>query len=153
MLINRLAIVLAGLGLVLQFGLSAAPAAAEFKATTVSVYIPSGIGGGYDGYGRLVSRHLGRYLPGNPVMVPKNMPGAGGVVVGDVCRAQSPGRQRDRAVHGGRAVRAVVRQFPGELRSAPVQLDHEPQSARQYRASSGTRPRSTRRRIFSRARC
>jgi tripartite-type tricarboxylate transporter receptor subunit TctC len=58
----------------------AGEAAAQFKAASVSVYIPSGIGGGYDAYARLASRHLGRYLPGNPVLIPKNMTGAGGVV-------------------------------------------------------------------------
>ena len=47
----------------------------------MTLYIPSGIGGGYDTYGRLASRHLGRFLPGNPTIVPKNMPGAGGVVL------------------------------------------------------------------------
>jgi tripartite-type tricarboxylate transporter receptor subunit TctC len=54
---------------------------AEFKAPTVTLYIPSGVGGGYDVYGRLAARHLGRFLPGNPAIVPKNMPGAGGVVM------------------------------------------------------------------------
>ena len=53
---------------------------AQFKAPSVSVYIPSGIGGGYDAYSRLVARHLSRFMPGNPVMVPKNMAGAGGVI-------------------------------------------------------------------------
>jgi tripartite-type tricarboxylate transporter receptor subunit TctC len=47
----------------------------------VTLYIPSGVGGGYDTYGRLTSRHLGRFLPGNPTIVPKYMPGAGGVVL------------------------------------------------------------------------
>jgi tripartite-type tricarboxylate transporter receptor subunit TctC len=60
--------------------IGATTAGAEFKATSVSIYIPSGIGGGYDAYARLVSRHLSRFMPGNPVMVPKNMTGAGGVV-------------------------------------------------------------------------
>ncbi len=60
--------------------LGAGDAAAQFKASSVSIYIPSGIGGGYDAYARLVSRHLSKFLPGNPVMVPKNMTGAGGVV-------------------------------------------------------------------------
>ena len=62
------------------FCLGATGAQAQFKATNVSVYIPSGIGGGYDAYARLVARHLSRFMPGNPVMVPKNMPGAGGVI-------------------------------------------------------------------------
>jgi len=61
-------------------GAGAGEAAAQFKAASVSVYIPSGIGGGYDAYARLAARHLGRFLPGNPAMVPKNMTGAGGVV-------------------------------------------------------------------------
>jgi tripartite-type tricarboxylate transporter receptor subunit TctC len=60
---------------------AASGARAEFKVSTVSLYIPSGMGGGYDTYGRLASRHLGRFLPGNPTVVPKNMPGAGGVVL------------------------------------------------------------------------
>jgi tripartite-type tricarboxylate transporter receptor subunit TctC len=61
--------------------LAATGAAAQFKPTTVSLLIPSGIGGGYDTYGRLAARHLGRFLPGNPAVIPKNMAGAGGVVL------------------------------------------------------------------------
>jgi tripartite-type tricarboxylate transporter receptor subunit TctC len=56
-------------------------ALAQLRPTSVTLYIPSGIGGGYDSYGRLASRHLGRFLPGNPTLVPRNMPGAGGVVL------------------------------------------------------------------------
>lgn len=54
--------------------------AADFKGASITIAIGSGTGGGYDAYGRLAGRHLGKYLPGNPAMVPKNMPGAGGVV-------------------------------------------------------------------------
>src|SRR5262245_22411396 len=38
-------------------------------------YSPTGYG--YDTYGRLLARHLGKYLPGNPVIIPQNRPGAG----------------------------------------------------------------------------
>src|SRR4051812_10992408 len=38
-------------------------------------YSPTGFG--YDTYGRLLARHLGKYLPGNPMIVPQNRPGAG----------------------------------------------------------------------------
>jgi tripartite-type tricarboxylate transporter receptor subunit TctC len=41
--------------------------------------IGSDVGGGYDTYGRLLARHLGRFLPGNPNVVPSNMPGASGL--------------------------------------------------------------------------
>ncbi len=39
-----------------------------------------GPGGGYDLWGRTVGRHIGRHLPGNPSVVPQNMPGAGSYV-------------------------------------------------------------------------
>jgi tripartite-type tricarboxylate transporter receptor subunit TctC len=39
-----------------------------------------GAGGGYDLWGRTVGRHIGRHLPGNPTVVPQNMPGAGSYV-------------------------------------------------------------------------
>jgi len=38
-------------------------------------YSPTGYG--YDTYGRLIARHLGKYLPGNPIIIPQNRPGAG----------------------------------------------------------------------------
>src|SRR5438874_3994510 len=38
-------------------------------------YSPTGFG--YDTYGRLLARHLGKYLPGHPTVVPQNRPGAG----------------------------------------------------------------------------
>ena len=47
---------------------------------TVRVVIGSAPGGTYDLLGRAVSRHIGRHLPGNPAVVPQNMPGAGGLV-------------------------------------------------------------------------
>ncbi len=56
-----------------------APAAAQtdFRGETVSIQIGYGPGGGYDTYGRALARHYGRLIPGNPNVVPKNMPGAG----------------------------------------------------------------------------
>ena len=46
-------------------------------AKPVELYIGYSVGGGYDVYARLLARHMGRHLPGNPVIVPKNMEGAG----------------------------------------------------------------------------
>src|SRR5205807_2120523 len=55
-----------------------APAVAEtsFAGKMIRLYIGTGPGGGYDAFGRLVARHIGRHIPGNPGMVPVNMPGA-----------------------------------------------------------------------------
>jgi len=53
---------------------------AEFyRGKTVDLYIAYSAGGGYDLYARLVARHLGKHIPGNPTVVPKNMEGAGGL--------------------------------------------------------------------------
>ena len=48
-----------------------------YKGKTVNLYIGYGPGGGYDFFGRLVARHIGRHIPGQPSVVPQNMPGAG----------------------------------------------------------------------------
>jgi predicted outer membrane repeat protein len=50
-----------------------------FKTATLSLYVGSGGGGGYDAIARLVARHMTRFLPGNPNFVIKNMPTAAGV--------------------------------------------------------------------------
>jgi tripartite-type tricarboxylate transporter receptor subunit TctC len=55
---------------------SNAAAQTDFTNKTIRLYIGTGPGGGYDTYGRLVARHIGRHLPGNPAVLPQNMPGA-----------------------------------------------------------------------------
>jgi hypothetical protein len=50
-------------------------------AAVISLLIPSEPGGNYDLVGRLMARHLGKHLAGNPVVTPQNMPGAGGLIV------------------------------------------------------------------------
>jgi tripartite-type tricarboxylate transporter receptor subunit TctC len=48
-----------------------------YRAHSISMIIGFGVGGGYDLYGRLISRFIGKYLPGNPGIIPQNMTGAG----------------------------------------------------------------------------
>jgi tripartite-type tricarboxylate transporter receptor subunit TctC len=52
-----------------------------FRGETITIQIGYGPGGGYDTYGRALARHYGRFIPGNPTVVPKNMPGAGSLRV------------------------------------------------------------------------
>src|SRR5882672_601894 len=55
-----------------------AQAQADFyKGKTVDLMIGYSVGGGYDVYARLIARHLGKHIPGNPIVTPKNMEGAG----------------------------------------------------------------------------
>ena len=58
------------------------PAAADepfYKGKTISLIIGSNASGGYDTYGRLLARHMGKHIPGHPNFVVQNMPGAGGL--------------------------------------------------------------------------
>jgi len=55
----------------------AQPAAEFYKGKQVDLYIGYSAGGGYDVYARLLARHMGRHIPGGPVIVPRNMEGAG----------------------------------------------------------------------------
>jgi tripartite-type tricarboxylate transporter receptor subunit TctC len=49
-----------------------------YRGKSLHIYIGSSAGGGYDAYARALGRHIGKYIPGNPAIVPQNMPGAGG---------------------------------------------------------------------------
>jgi tripartite-type tricarboxylate transporter receptor subunit TctC len=57
-------------------------AAADFYAgKTLEIIVSSGVGAdSYDALSRLVARHIGRHLPGNPNVIVQNMPGAGGIL-------------------------------------------------------------------------
>ena len=48
-----------------------------YKGKTVTLICGYGPGGGYDVFARLLARHLGKHIPGNPSVVVQNMPGAG----------------------------------------------------------------------------
>ena len=59
---------------------SYAQASRDFYAgKTLEIYAGSSVGAGYDLYARLLSRHIGKYLPGTPNVVVRNMDGAGGL--------------------------------------------------------------------------
>ena len=59
-----------------------APALADpvedfYRGRNVTLVIGYSVAGGYDSYARVVARHLGNHIPGNPTILPQNMPGAG----------------------------------------------------------------------------
>jgi tripartite-type tricarboxylate transporter receptor subunit TctC len=55
----------------------AEPVTDFYRGRTVTLYIGYSVGGGYDNYARVLARHLGNHIPGNPSILPQNMPGAG----------------------------------------------------------------------------
>ena len=51
-----------------------------YRGKTLSMVVGYPTGGSNDIYARSVARHIGKHIPGNPTVVPRNMPGAGSVV-------------------------------------------------------------------------
>ena len=58
---------------------AADPVADFYRGKSISMIIATAPGGDYDLRARLVSRHIGRHIPGNPTIVPRNMPGGVGI--------------------------------------------------------------------------
>ena len=69
----------ASLSLVL-FAPAIAGEAPYYEDKTLRILVSSGTGGGTDTAARLVSRFIGKYLPGSPKVVVQNMPGGGGTI-------------------------------------------------------------------------
>jgi hypothetical protein len=81
-IMNRLRIlcVLAAIGL-LTGSAQAEPVSDFYRGRTVFLQIGSVPGGVYDIVGRMVGRHLARYIPGAPKVVPQNVPGGGSLLL------------------------------------------------------------------------
>ena len=72
--------------------IAATAVAAEdfYKDKTIDLIVSTGVGGGLDTNARIVARHLGRHIAGNPTIVAKNMPGAGHVRAANFIYTQAP---------------------------------------------------------------
>jgi hypothetical protein len=70
----------------------APPAAAEdfYAGKQITFIVGSGVGGGYDHQARLVARHLGRHIPGNPAVIVQNMPAAGSIAATNYMFSTAP---------------------------------------------------------------
>jgi len=89
-------------GVATALGLLCWPALAEpvadfYRGKTVRFMTGYGPGTGYDVYMRVVQRHIGAHIPGNPTVVPENIPGAGGLVMANALYNVAP---RDGAAIG-----------------------------------------------------
>jgi tripartite-type tricarboxylate transporter receptor subunit TctC len=51
-----------------------------YRGRTVRIVVGFVAGGGFDAYSRLIGRHLGKYIPGNPTVIVENMPGVGSII-------------------------------------------------------------------------
>jgi tripartite-type tricarboxylate transporter receptor subunit TctC len=83
------------LALGFSLGLSGVAARAQspadfYKGRTVTIILSSAAGGGYDALARTLAQHLGKHIPGNPTVVVKNMPGAGGIIAANFLYTVAP---------------------------------------------------------------
>src|SRR5207248_612569 len=67
-----------------------APAQDFYAGRTISLSTHSTAGAGYDAYLRLLSRHMGKYIPGRPSFVVLNQPGAGGLLAANYAGKIAP---------------------------------------------------------------
>src|SRR5580704_13074848 len=78
--------------LLLALACLTAPAAAQdfYKGKTITLLVGSAEGGGYDQYARLLARHMGKYIAGEPSIVVKNQPATGGMAMANAMYATVP---------------------------------------------------------------
>ena len=69
---------------------AADPVADFYKGKQMQFIIRSNVGGGYDQYSRLLGRHIVKHIPGNPTMLPVNMPGGGGLQAANFIAQAAP---------------------------------------------------------------
>jgi len=72
-----LIVVLIGFLFISNIALGAPP---FYEGKTIRIIVGYSAGGGYDTYARVVSRHMGKHIPGNPSMIVENMTGAGSLI-------------------------------------------------------------------------
>src|SRR5262245_35173061 len=85
-----LCLIVAALALAVTHAAQADTVADFYRGKTLNLLIGSGVGGGVDQVARAVARHLGRHVPGNPTVVPRNMGGAGGLQVLNYVQSVAP---------------------------------------------------------------
>jgi tripartite-type tricarboxylate transporter receptor subunit TctC len=69
--------VIIGLALIPVIASAATP---FYEGKTIRIIVGYSAGGGYDTYARVISRHMGKHIPGNPAMIVENMTGAGSLI-------------------------------------------------------------------------
>jgi tripartite-type tricarboxylate transporter receptor subunit TctC len=88
-----------------------------YRGKTVRIIVGFSAGGGYDQYSRLLARHLGRYIPGNPAVIVENMAGAGSIIAANHVFNAAP---KDATVVGNLSGPIILEQLFG---NPAVQFD------------------------------
>jgi hypothetical protein len=83
---------------------AAQPPAAFYKGKTITLVVGFGPGGGYDLYARIIARHIGKHIPGNPGVIVQNITGAGSLRAANYVFVAAP--------KDGTVIAAVVQDIP-----------------------------------------
>ena len=97
-------------------------AAAFYKGRNIDMLVASGPGGGYDAYARTIARYMGRFIPGQPNIIVRNMQGAGGKIAttylqdlgakdGSVILADQPGALVEPVLGDAKSITYDARKF------------------------------------------
>ena len=98
----RTTVALAMLTGMIAFSAADADAVGDFyKGRAIDLYIGYSVGGAYDLYARVIGRHLGAHISGNPTLVPKNLEGAGSLRLANYLYRVAP--------HDGSAIATIGR--------------------------------------------
>ena len=117
-----------------------------YKGKTISLYIGTTAGGGYDVYARFVARFLGAQIPGKPVIVPRNMPGAGSrTAAGYVANVVAPDGLSLEASEQALTLEQALGDGAMQFDMAKFNWIRQPRSRRQTRPSPRGRRRGLRR--------
>src|SRR5437867_13231279 len=92
-----------------------------YKGKTISLVIGYSVGGGYDLYARLLARHMAKYIPGRPSIVPQNMTGAGSLRAASFLYSAAP---KDGSVFGtfGRTIATTPLLMPASAQFDPTRF-------------------------------
>ena len=106
-----------------------------YRGKQLNLIVGYGPGGGYDVYARLLARHFGKFIPGNPTVVVQNMPGAGSLRAVNYLYNIAPkdGTAIAHVLAQHAADRAARRQRERPVRSAQAHLARLPVELRQRR--------------------
>ena len=89
-----------------------------YKGKTIRIVVGIGVGSGYDVTARVLQRHWGKHIPGNPTVIVQNQPGAGSrTMVNQLVGQRSVRRHRDRRAVQRAADRAAAAAGRRALRS------------------------------------
>ena len=118
-----------------------------YKGRNVNLIIGYSPGGGYDLYGRVLAQHMSKHIPGNPKIIPQNMPGAGSLKAANYLFSAAP---KDGTVIGTFARSTGINPQlvgHGDVRHPQVHLDRQRhqghQPVRQLEDRRRSRPGTT----------